>query len=256
MGRKMHASLMTGTATSSSPFTSSTNKLFGTSNTHTIDGVKVEGNVKPLRDNIFVKVKNGPSKTASGLYLPDTATKGKPLEGIVMTVGTGRIHPDTGVTMKMPVSVGDHVVYSRHDIVEVKYDDMPHQIFSADNVVLKYTVAAGNEEEQQHRELADVSVEDLQCTGSQVLIELPPENGKTASGVIVASAQTLPDHGTVVKVGPGAQTANGDVLPMPVAVGDLVQFKEYNMGMKVKIQGKHYLVVDSSEILAKLLPDA
>jgi chaperonin GroES len=216
--------------------------------THTIDGVKVEGHVRPLDNNLFVRVKSGPTKTASGLFLPDTSKDGKPYEGVVVAMGTGRVHPDTGVTMQMPVSVGDHIVYRKRDVVSVKFDDVPHQLVSADSVVLKYSVTSDEE-----LVVSSISLDQVECPNDQVLIELPAEAGKTASGVIVS--EQMPDMGKVVKVGPGKQSANGEMLSMPVEVGDLVRFREYNMGTNLKIEGKHYLVLEASEILAKIVPD-
>ncbi len=230
MGRKMHLSTR---------FINNQVKNFAS---HTIDGVTVEGEVHPLNDNIFVRVKAEPAKTASGLFLPTNPEKSM-ISGVVVAAGPGVVHPETAVKMNMPVSVGEYVLYEKMGSVELKYDDMPHQIISAGRVLLKF---AGQSEE------AELTLSNVECTNNHVLIELPPENGKTATGIIVS--EKLPDTGKVVKVGPGMQAANGQILPMPVDTGDIVRFNEYR-GTKVKIEGKQYLVLDSSDILAKIVAD-
>ena len=43
-------------------------------------------NVRPLADRVLVEPKEAETKTASGLYIPDTA-KEKPQEGKILAVG-------------------------------------------------------------------------------------------------------------------------------------------------------------------------
>jgi chaperonin GroES len=59
-------------------------------------------------------------KTASGLYLPETA-KEKPQEGKVLAVGPGE-RDDAGKRVAMDVSVGDKVLFAKYSGTEVKID--------------------------------------------------------------------------------------------------------------------------------------
>ena len=45
--------------------------------------------IKPLADRVLVEAKEAETKTASGLYIPDTA-KEKPQQGVVIAVGDGK----------------------------------------------------------------------------------------------------------------------------------------------------------------------
>jgi len=54
-------------------------------------------------------------KTASGIYIPDTA-KEKPQKGKVVAVGTGK--PDEPMTVK----VGDTVLYGKYSGTEINVD--------------------------------------------------------------------------------------------------------------------------------------
>ena len=56
--------------------------------------------LKPLSDNVLVEVVEQVAKTASGIYLPDTASKEKPQTGKVVAVGDGRLM-DNGTVVKV-----------------------------------------------------------------------------------------------------------------------------------------------------------
>lgn len=79
----------------------------------------------------------------------------------------------------------------------------------------------------------------------RVLIEPVEAEEKTASGIIIPdSAKEKPQKGTVVAVGPGL----GDEK-MEVKVGDIVLYGKYT-GTELNIDGKDYLIMKQSEILA------
>jgi co-chaperonin GroES (HSP10) len=61
--------------------------------------------VQPLGDRVVVKPKPKEEKTKGGIYLPDTATKERPMQGNVLAVGAGR-HADDGKLIPMNVQVG------------------------------------------------------------------------------------------------------------------------------------------------------
>lgn len=73
----------------------------------------------PLEDRVVVKVLDREQKTASGLYLPDTA-KEKPQEAKVLAVGPGRY--EEGQRIPLDVKVGDRIVFSKYSGTEVKLD--------------------------------------------------------------------------------------------------------------------------------------
>ncbi len=64
-------------------------------------------NIKPLADRVLVQPAAAEEKTASGLYIPDTA-KEKPQKGTVVAVGNGK--KDEPLTVK----VGDTVLYGKY----------------------------------------------------------------------------------------------------------------------------------------------
>lgn len=88
--------------------------------------------LKPLGDRVIVKVDEAEATTASGLYLASEA-KEKPQTGTVVAVGEGRIDND-GNLVKVPVSVGDKVIYGKFGGTEVHYGGEDVLILRADDI--------------------------------------------------------------------------------------------------------------------------
>jgi chaperonin GroES len=88
--------------------------------------------LRPLGDKVVVKVVEQEDKTASGIYLPDTAKK-KPQEGEVMAVGQGRVL-DNGERNKLTVQVGDRVLFSKYGGNEVTIDGEDLTILDEDQI--------------------------------------------------------------------------------------------------------------------------
>ncbi|MCC6676570.1 MAG: co-chaperone GroES [Phycisphaerales bacterium] len=82
--------------------------------------------IKPLEDRVLVKPIETESKTASGIYLPDTA-KEKPVRGEVVATGPGK-RLDNGKRAEMSVSKGDTVVYGKYAGTEVEIKGQKHLI--------------------------------------------------------------------------------------------------------------------------------
>lgn len=79
----------------------------------------------------------------------------------------------------------------------------------------------------------------------RVVIEPAPAETKTASGIIIPdTAKEKPQKGTVVAVGPGKKDE-----PTSVQVGDLVLYGKYS-GTEINIEGKEYLIMRESDVLA------
>lgn len=77
--------------------------------------------LKPLYDHVIVEVEAKEEKTASGIFLPDTAAKEKPQTGKVLAVGAGKV-TENGTRIPLEVKVGDEVVFAKYSGSEVKLD--------------------------------------------------------------------------------------------------------------------------------------
>jgi len=89
-------------------------------------------NLKPLGDKVVVQLIEQEEKTASGIYLPDTAKK-KPTEGKVIATGDGRTL-DNGERNKLSVKVGDRVLFSKYGGNEVTVDGEDYTILDEDQI--------------------------------------------------------------------------------------------------------------------------
>jgi len=89
--------------------------------------------IRPLHDRILVKRLAAESKTAGGLIIPDTA-KEKPLEALVVAVGTGK-QLESGGTQALSVKAGDRVLIGKYSGSEVKLDGEEHLILREDDVL-------------------------------------------------------------------------------------------------------------------------
>ena len=89
-------------------------------------------NLKPLGDKVVVQLMEQEEKTASGIYLPDSAKK-KPQEGKVVAVGTGRVL-DSGERNELTVKVGDRVLFSKYGGNEVTLDGQDYTILDEDQI--------------------------------------------------------------------------------------------------------------------------
>ena len=74
--------------------------------------------IKPMEDRVLVKPIENESKTASGIYLPESA-KEKPVRGEVVAVGPGKLL-ENGQRAQMSVRKGDTVVYGKYAGTEVE----------------------------------------------------------------------------------------------------------------------------------------
>ncbi len=91
----------------------------------------------------------------------------------------------------------------------------------------------------------------LKIIGDRVMIEVD-EPETTEGGIhLPESAQEKPQQGTVVEVGEGRRLDNGALVPPDVKKGDKVIFAKY-AGTEIADEGKEYLILDSSQIYAKL----
>jgi len=81
----------------------------------------------------------------------------------------------------------------------------------------------------------------------RVLVEPTPAEEKTAGGIIIPdTAKEKPQRGTVVAVAQGKKDE-----PMTVKSGQTVLYGKYS-GTEVQIDGKDYLIMRESDIMAIL----
>lgn len=85
-------------------------------------------NIKPLADRVLVEPKEAETKTASGLYIPDTA-KEKPQEGRVVATGNGKKDEP------MELKVGDTVLYGKYSGTEINVEGKEYLMMRQSDVL-------------------------------------------------------------------------------------------------------------------------
>ena len=89
--------------------------------------------LRPLGDRIVVKAAPPEEKTKGCLVLPDTV-KEKPIEGIVVAVGSGKLNDDVK-RIPMDLKPDDKVIYSKYSGTEVKIDGEEFLVISERDVL-------------------------------------------------------------------------------------------------------------------------
>lgn len=90
----------------------------------------------------------------------------------------------------------------------------------------------------------------LRPLGDRIIIELVEVEEKTAFGIVLPdSAKEKPQTGKVVAVGTGRVLDNGTRVELDVQEGDEIIFSKF-AGTEVKYEGKEYLILRESDILA------
>ena len=84
--------------------------------------------IKPLADRVVIEPQEAQTKTASGLFIPDTA-KEKPQQGTIVAAGPGKKDEP------MEVKVGDVVLYGKYAGTELEHEGKKYLIMRQSDVV-------------------------------------------------------------------------------------------------------------------------
>ena len=89
--------------------------------------------LRPLQDRILVKRVEEEETTKGGIIIPDSA-KEKPAEGVITSVGKGKI-ADDGKLIPLEVKKGDRILFGKYGGTEVKIDGEEYLIMREDDVL-------------------------------------------------------------------------------------------------------------------------
>jgi chaperonin GroES len=85
-------------------------------------------NITPLADRVVIEPMTAESKTASGIFIPDSA-KEKPQQGVVVAAGKG--NADQPLTVK----VGDNVLYGKFAGTELNLNGKDYLIMQENEIL-------------------------------------------------------------------------------------------------------------------------
>lgn len=86
--------------------------------------------------------------------------------------------------------------------------------------------------------------------GNRVLLRRLEQEEKLKGGIIMPdTAKKKQERAEVIAVGPGKKDKNGALMPMPVAIGDIVLMDKYS-GQEVTLDDVEYVIVRSDDLIA------
>jgi len=91
-------------------------------------------NFKPLSNHLFLEPLEEEKKTMSGIVLPDSAEKEKPMKGKVLAVGPGKTQ-ESGAVQPMSVKVGDVVLFKKYGPDEIELEGKKYLVGDEDDIL-------------------------------------------------------------------------------------------------------------------------
>ena len=90
----------------------------------------------------------------------------------------------------------------------------------------------------------------LKPLGNRVLAQRLEQQETLKGGIILPeSAKKKQETAKVVAVGPGKKLDDGQIIPVPVQVGDVILMDKYS-GQEVTIDDEEYLILKADDIIA------
>lgn len=90
--------------------------------------------IRPMQDRLIVECIEEVTTTAGGIIIPDTASKEKPQEGVVIAAGKGKVTAE-GKVLGMDVKVGDKVLFGKYAGSEIKVDGKSYLMMREDDIL-------------------------------------------------------------------------------------------------------------------------
>lgn len=88
---------------------------------------------RPLHDRLLVKRQEAEQRSKGGIIIPDNA-KEKPIEGVVVAVGNGKVLDD-GKVRALEVKPGDKILFGKYSGTEIKIEGDEHVILREEEVL-------------------------------------------------------------------------------------------------------------------------
>ena len=88
----------------------------------------------------------------------------------------------------------------------------------------------------------------LKPLGDRVIVKADEAEETTASGLFIASeAKEKPQSGVVLAVAAGKPDKDGNLVPVPVKVGDKVVYGKFG-GQEIKVDGEDLLILRADDL--------
>ena len=91
-------------------------------------------NLKPLSNHLFIEPIEEEKTTSSGIVLPETAEKEKPIKGKVLAVGPGKLN-EKGERLPLSVKINDIVLFKKYGPDEIEIDGKKYLVGDEDDIL-------------------------------------------------------------------------------------------------------------------------
>ncbi len=91
-------------------------------------------NIRPLSNHIFLEPVDSEKTTKSGIVLPETAEKEKPMKGKIVFAGPGKLN-EKGEITPMSVKVGDIVLFKKYGPDEIEIEGKKYLVGEEEDVL-------------------------------------------------------------------------------------------------------------------------
>ncbi|KAJ1458561.1 chaperonin 10-like protein [Pelagophyceae sp. CCMP2097] len=213
-------------------------RVVGVRAEHKLDLTVLDGPLVPLSNYILVEVDKDRDTTRGGLVLSDKA-KEKAQSGTVVSCGPGKAHKESAVLMDLGVAAGERVLWGRYDGAKLKYDGKDHTLLKDTDLACAWPAG-------------EISGETVRALKGNILVKISLTRGQSAGGILLglAAASAISLVGEVMAVGPGAPFKDGTSSPPPVAVGDMIKFRDFDT-TELSIDGVEHVVLDAVHVICK-----
>jgi len=90
--------------------------------------------LKPLSNHLFLEPLEEEKVTKSGIVLPDTAEREKPVKGKVLAIGPGKMN-EKGERTPMSVKVGDTVLFKKYGPDEIELEGKKYLVGEEEDIL-------------------------------------------------------------------------------------------------------------------------
>ena len=89
---------------------------------------------QPLSNRVFLEPLEEEKTTKSGIVIPDTAEKEKPVKGKVLATGPGKMN-EKGERTPMSVKVGDIVLFKKYGPDEIEIEGKKYLVGNEEDIL-------------------------------------------------------------------------------------------------------------------------
>jgi chaperonin GroES len=89
--------------------------------------------IRPLSDRVVVEPREIETKTAGGIFIPDTADKDKPMRGVIVAVGNGKYYE--GKLQPLQVKIGDEILFGKYSGTAIKLEEQELLVMREEDIM-------------------------------------------------------------------------------------------------------------------------